>query len=97
MKKKMMMMFRSEKDTLVCKGCLLNIAPLDRGIKPCIKHKTFVCIECDCSDFKKESIKMSWIDVYLSGYLWYRKLTGGTWYQHIFTQDAAELTFTRGN
>jgi hypothetical protein len=39
---------------------------------------------------------MTWTDVYLGKYKWYRRLKGGTWYKHQFTKDAQELTFPEG-
>lgn len=39
---------------------------------------------------------MNWIDVLCGKYKWYRKLRGGKWYQHEFTADAEELTFSKG-
>jgi hypothetical protein len=42
-------------------------------------------------------MKQTWLDVYLGKFLWYRKITGGTWYNHRFTKDAIELTFTEGD
>ncbi len=41
--------------------------------------------------------KQTWLDVYLGGFKWYRKLRKGTWYKHSFTEDAQELTFVAGN
>jgi hypothetical protein len=40
--------------------------------------------------------KQTWIDTYLGGYKWYRKLRKGYWYKHQFTKDAEELTFPQG-
>lgn len=34
------------------------------------------------------------IDVYLGRYRWYRKIVGGYWYKHQFTQDALEICVT---
>ena len=42
-------------------------------------------------------MKQSWIDIYLSRYLCYRKAKGGTWYKHEFTNDATQIKLTEGN
>lgn len=34
------------------------------------------------------------IDVYLGKYKWYRKLIGGNWYKHQFTEDALQISLT---
>lgn len=39
-------------------------------------------------------MKQTWLDVYLGKYEWYRKLRGGKWYKHQFTNDALELSIT---
>lgn len=44
----------------------------------------------------KEKKKMTWIDVYLSKFKWYRKLKGGVWFKHEFTKEAEQLTFPKG-
>lgn len=38
---------------------------------------------------------MSWLDVYLGNYEWYRKWTKVAWYKHEFTPDAEDLSFPR--
>ena len=35
--------------------------------------------------------KQTWTDTYLGKHKWYRKLRGGYWYKHVFTNDAHEL------
>jgi hypothetical protein len=42
----------------------------------------------------KKQLKTTWFDVYLGKYKWYRKLIGGTWYKHQFTNDALQLDIT---
>lgn len=41
-------------------------------------------------------MKQTWLDVYLGKYKWYRKIRGGAWFKHRFTNDAEQLTFTEG-
>lgn len=38
--------------------------------------------------------KVTWMDVYLGKFKWYRKLRGGVWYKHAFTNDAYALRLT---
>lgn len=33
----------------------------------------------------------------LTNFKWYRKIRGGLWYKHQFTEHAIQLTFTPGN
>lgn len=40
--------------------------------------------------------KTTWLDTYLNGFKWYRKIRGGNWYLHKFTKDAKQLTFPQG-
>lgn len=35
--------------------------------------------------------KTTWLDVYLGKYRWYRKLRGGEWWYHVYTDDAAQI------
>jgi hypothetical protein len=35
--------------------------------------------------------KQTWIDTYLGKCKWFRKLRGGYWYKHVYTNDAYEL------
>lgn len=39
---------------------------------------------------------MTWFDVYLGKFKWYRKLKGGDWWQHQFSRDAMQLQFPPG-
>ena len=38
-------------------------------------------------------VKQTWIDVYLGGYKWYRKLTKVIWYKHKNTYQLPGLIF----
>ena len=40
---------------------------------------------------KMEYQKVNWTDVYLGKFKWYRKLIGGVWYKHTYTDDAYNL------
>lgn len=39
---------------------------------------------------------MTWIDVYLGRFKFYRKRKGGTWFLHEFTKHSEQLTFPKG-
>lgn len=48
---------------------------------------------------EKEQLRphQTWIDTYFGNFKWYRKLTGGLWHKHQYTEDASQITLTPGN